>query len=126
MSIDIIASLDGTSLTLALVEVKEPFCWMDPTADITLDELAKGINVGRVGSFHPGGCNVSFFDGGCRYISNEMKTDVLRALGALNSGVRLNPRDLFDSRGDQGNREDHAPFIESRPLATDGHEGHDH
>ena len=36
---------DGVSNTLAIVEVKEPFNWMDPTADITLDELARGINV---------------------------------------------------------------------------------
>jgi len=40
---------DGTSNTLALIKVKEPFCWMDPTADITLEELGQGK---RIGSYH--------------------------------------------------------------------------
>ena len=30
---------DGTSNTVLLVERAEPFCWMDPTADVTLEEL---------------------------------------------------------------------------------------
>jgi len=40
---------DGLSNTLALVEVKEPFNWMDPTADVSLDDVALG---NRVGSYH--------------------------------------------------------------------------
>ena len=42
----------GLNNTLALVEVKVPFCWMDPMADVTLEDLAQG---NKVGSHHPGG-----------------------------------------------------------------------
>ena len=85
---------DGTSNTLAVVEVKEPFCWMDPTADITLDELAKGINVGRAGSFHPGGCNIALFDGSVRFISQTVTKELLKALGACNSGQPIDWDDI--------------------------------
>jgi prepilin-type processing-associated H-X9-DG protein len=81
---------DGTSNTLAVVEVKEGFCWMDPTADITLDELAKGINQGRVGSFHPGGINVGLFDGAVRFISPMIDVKILRALGTCAGGESMN------------------------------------
>ena len=77
---------DGTSNTLALVEVKEGFCWMDPTADITLDELVKGINAGRVGSYHSGGINAALFDGSVRFISNAIDKRLLRALGTIAGG----------------------------------------
>jgi len=78
---------DGTSNTLAIVEVKEPFNWMDPTADITLDELAKGINkTGRVGSFHVGGINVGLFDGSRRFVSDTVPSELLRVLGNPRSG----------------------------------------
>ncbi|MDR0610374.1 MAG: DUF1559 domain-containing protein [Planctomycetaceae bacterium] len=74
---------DGTSNTLAVVEVKQPFCWMDPNADITLDELVKGINTkeGRVGSFHPNGINAVLFDGAVRFISDNCSKETLKALG---------------------------------------------
>ena len=80
---------DGTSNTLAVVEVKEPFCWMDPAADITLDELAKGINAadGRCGSFHQGGCNVGIFDGSVRLAPATTSPEQLRAFGNPRDGV---------------------------------------
>jgi len=81
------AITDGTSTTLALVEVREPFNWMDPTADVTLDELMKGINAGgRVGSFHPGGCNVTAFDGARQFIPDNIDLSVLRALATPSGG----------------------------------------
>jgi len=83
---------DGTSNTIAIVEVREPFNWMDPTADITLDEWVKGINTpdGRAGSFHPGGCNVGFFDGFARFMSNMIDSTTLRVLGTKASGKSVN------------------------------------
>jgi len=74
---------NGISNTIAFIEVKEPFCWMDPTADITLNELTKGINVlgGRVGSFHSGGCNALFVDGSTRFINNSIDPAELRTMG---------------------------------------------
>ena len=78
---------DGTSNTIAIVEVKEPFNWMNPTADITLDEFAKGINQdGRVGSFHTGGINVGFFDGSVRFVTDTVAPAILRILGNPRSG----------------------------------------
>ena len=85
--LDFGAFSDGLSNTVAIVEVKEGFCWMDPTADITLEELVKGVNVGgRVGSFHTGGINVGMFDGSIRFISNMVDRGVLRALGTIDGG----------------------------------------
>ena len=79
---------DGTSNTLAIVEVKEPFNWMDPTADIDMEELMKGINApdGRVGSFHPGGVNVGLLDGVVRFVPETVSPQLLRALGSPRSG----------------------------------------
>ncbi len=79
---------DGTSNTVFTVEVKEPFCWMDPTADLTLEELEKGINApeGRAGSFHPGGMNIGLFDGAIRFIANSIDKTVLRALATPADG----------------------------------------
>ncbi|MDR0869849.1 MAG: DUF1559 domain-containing protein [Planctomycetaceae bacterium] len=92
---------DGTSNTLAIVEVKEPFCWMDPTADITIDEFVKGIrksginkkeekgNPQKTGSFHPGGVNVLFFDGSVRFISDTINEELLKALATPDGGESL-------------------------------------
>ncbi|MDR1271305.1 MAG: DUF1559 domain-containing protein, partial [Planctomycetaceae bacterium] len=79
---------DGTSNTLAVVEVKQPFCWMDPTADITLEELLKGINTknGRVGGFHVGGINAALFDGSVRFLPNDIPKETLKALGTCKGG----------------------------------------
>ena len=78
---------DGMSNTLAVIEVKKPFCWMDPTADVTLDELVKGINKsGRCGSSHPDGCNIGMFDGSVKFIPNTIDTNTLRAIGTISGG----------------------------------------
>jgi len=80
---------DGTSNTLAVIEAKEPFNWMDPTADISLDELAKGINAGRAGSYHTGGCNCALFDGSVRFLAQPIPGEMLRNFARPNSGVPL-------------------------------------
>ena len=78
---------DGTSNTIAVIEVREPFCWMDPAADVTLDELARGVNSGgRVGSSHVGGCNAGMCDSSCRFISNSIDLALLRAMGTRAGG----------------------------------------
>jgi hypothetical protein len=76
---------DGMSNTLALVEVKEPFCWMNPTVDITLGDLIKGTNEnGRIGSFHKDGFNAAFFDGRVNFLSNSISKEILQAIGTYN------------------------------------------
>jgi len=58
----------GTSNTLALVEVREAFNWMDPTADVTLEELNRGA---RVGSYHATRRSVvAYLDGSVRFIDS--------------------------------------------------------
>jgi prepilin-type processing-associated H-X9-DG protein len=61
---------------------------MDPTADVTLEELLKGINVpgGRVGSEHSGGMNVGMCDGAVRFLSNDTPKAKLKALGDPQDG----------------------------------------
>jgi hypothetical protein len=82
---------DGTSNTLALVEVKEPFCWMDPTADITLADLEKGINQkdSKVGSSHAGGINAALFDGSVKFIPEVIDSKSLKALGTRAGGENV-------------------------------------
>jgi hypothetical protein len=79
---------DGLSNTVCVVEVKEPFCWMDPTADVTLEEFAKGINAkdGRVGSKHMNVTAIGLLDGSVRFLPKDTKPKVLRALGTIAGG----------------------------------------
>ena len=80
---------DSTSNQIVVVEVKEPFCWMDPSADVDLDELAKGINKpeGRVGSSHVGGMNIGMGDGSVRFVEEAMDSAMLRAWGDPSDGL---------------------------------------
>jgi hypothetical protein len=80
---------DGTSNTIAIVEVKEPFCWMDPTADITLEEFVKGINNGLCGSYHPGGINVGMLDGTTSFIGETVDPVILRCLAMPDDGTSV-------------------------------------
>ena len=82
---------DGTSNTVAIVELKQPFCWMDPTADIDLAEFVKGVNKpdGKVGSSHPGGANVVLFDASGRFVTETIDLNILRALGTRAGGEIL-------------------------------------
>ena len=74
--------LDGISITLLLVEVaaENRPAWTEPT-DITLEELARGINVESgmsVGSRHavgPGGANVCFADSFTKFIESDYCDD---------------------------------------------------
>jgi prepilin-type processing-associated H-X9-DG protein len=53
--------------------------------------LVKGINAadGRCGSFHDGGCNILLFDGVVRFIPSDFAPAMLRALGSVASGQRI-------------------------------------
>jgi hypothetical protein len=57
---------DGLDTTAALVETEKPFCWMDPTADVTLNEFgqAKRVRLLRHGWLWNGdNIRVTFLDG---------------------------------------------------------------
>jgi hypothetical protein len=77
---------DGISNTLAVVEVKEAFCWMNPLADVTLEEFVKGINVegGWVGGKHSGGINVALFVGSTHFLPNNTPKGTLHGLATPN------------------------------------------
>ncbi len=93
---DFSAITDGTSNTLAIVERKEPINWMDPTHELTFDDVCKGIvtKIGDktgekekvVGSYHPGGVNVALFDGSVRFVSNTIDLKVWKALLTCGGG----------------------------------------
>ncbi|GHT45944.1 hypothetical protein FACS189454_06280 [Planctomycetales bacterium] len=91
---------DGTSNAIAVVELKKPFCWMDPTADITLDELAKGINKpnGKVGSHHQGGINLALFDGRVRFVPDSIPGETLKALGDPRDGKAVTIEDAVNQK----------------------------
>jgi hypothetical protein len=83
---------DGTSNTLAIVEIKQPCNWMDPTADIDLATLEKGINTpnGRAGSFHANNIiTIGLFDGSVRIMPQTIDIKTLRALATLNDGAPI-------------------------------------
>ncbi|MDR0521174.1 MAG: DUF1559 domain-containing protein [Planctomycetaceae bacterium] len=84
---------DGLSNTLAVVEVKEPFCWMDPTADISLEELQQGINnaKGKAGSSHQGGMNAARFDGSVLFLPQDTPKEILKALGDCDDSTAVDP-----------------------------------
>jgi hypothetical protein len=92
---------DGTSNTIAVIEVKKPFCWMDPNADVMLDDLAKGINVSdeHVGSFHPGGCNMCLIDSSVKFVSDTIAPEVLRAIGTRNGNEVFSDGKLVSGDG---------------------------
>jgi prepilin-type processing-associated H-X9-DG protein len=75
---------DGTSKTIALVEVANSgIHWMEPR-DLTLAEALKGINAPGPGltisSHHPGGANVGWFDAHVSLLSNTTSIKLLRGL----------------------------------------------
>ena len=75
----------GLSNTMGVVEVAVPFCWMDPSKDMDLETLAKGINRqgGQAGSSHAGGANALMLDGSVRLMSPMMDAATLRTLGSI-------------------------------------------
>ena len=60
--------------TVLVVEMKTPFCWMDPYADPNLETACQGINSNDkgVGSVHPDGANVAMKDGSILFIENTI------------------------------------------------------
>jgi hypothetical protein len=78
---------DGLSNTLLVIEVKEPFCWMDPAADITFKDLGRIRD--EKGSHHPNGFNVVSAGGKVYFLPNDTDTESLISLGTRNGGEKL-------------------------------------
>ena len=82
---------DGTSNTIAIVERKEPVCWMDPTQEITLEDAIKlyQTEYSPVGSTHKGGFFIGICDGSVQFwdLTNPSYTlDIWKALLTANGG----------------------------------------
>ena len=90
---------DGLSNTVGIVEVREPFCWMDPTADVTMDDVSDGIATGkpvrpgqaRIGSHHAGGCNMARCDGAVYFVPSSTPMQELKALATPDGGEVVRP-----------------------------------
>jgi len=79
---------DGPSNTLAVVERKTPVCWMNPTAELTLETLAA-----EVGSEHTGmgakrepGFNAATLDGAVRFVVTSTDAATLNAWATAAAG----------------------------------------
>jgi hypothetical protein len=75
---------DNLSNIVLVIEVKEPFCWMDPLADKTFADL-ETISTEH-SSFHSEGFNVVLGDGSVRFISNTIDPNILRSLATRHGG----------------------------------------
>ncbi len=67
--------------SILLVEVKEPFCWMDPCADLTLQDVLTGINRSEkgIGSRHKNGTFVLQSDFPL-FIKNDISPELLKKI----------------------------------------------
>ncbi len=81
------AMRDGTSNTIGIIEVRKPFCWMDPTQDVTLADLEQfKPGQGRIGSSHSGGFIMGLLDGSVHFISDTTDPQILKGMGDIDDG----------------------------------------
>ncbi|MDR1477457.1 MAG: DUF1559 domain-containing protein [Planctomycetaceae bacterium] len=82
---------DGSSNTISVVVTNKPFCWMDPLANVTLEDLDKGF--GRPDSVIGGNpedrANIGFWDGSVIRIEKTIPPDLLRKLGTKDDGAAV-------------------------------------
>jgi prepilin-type processing-associated H-X9-DG protein len=92
VSLQDISEADGASNTLMIVEVhgKNRPAWTEPYGEITLANLACGVNheagIMSVGSKHKGMFNVGFCDGSVHSLSDEITGEELVFMGHWNDG----------------------------------------
>jgi serine/threonine protein kinase len=79
---------DGMSNTLSVVITRKPFCWMDPLANVKLDDLAKGLNRNDSVVGYGNNLNTPFglWDVSIINFSNDIDPDLLIKLGTANGG----------------------------------------
>ena len=90
VGVRIAAITDGVSNTVLFVERKEPVCWMDPNADLTLDEFLATVAEGNA-HYPAGGTNVGMCDGSTRALAPVAKPEILKALVTGSGDVDLLP-----------------------------------
>jgi hypothetical protein len=82
---------DGTSNTVAVVELREPFCWMDPTADITVEEFSKPLDGKDVSIGNPNGNGIAlgYWDSSTKRIPITTPPDILKAIATPKGGEKV-------------------------------------
>src|SRR5208283_3296801 len=90
-TVDFSKITDGTSNTIAVVEVTGlGINWEEPK-DITVDELIRLVGSPGKTSPHAGGFHVLFADGSVRFIPSTINPDVLRDLLLRDDGHAIPP-----------------------------------
>lgn len=81
---------DGTSNTLMVVEAANPVPWTKPE---DVPYLPNGP-LPKLGGHRPGGFSAAFCDGSVRFLRQNIKESVLRALITRNAGELVDPNDF--------------------------------
>jgi prepilin-type processing-associated H-X9-DG protein len=81
---------DGTSNTLMIAEAAKPVPWTKP------EDLSHDPNkpLPKLGGHTPGGFNAAFCDGSVRFILQNIKEPILRALITRNGGEVIDPKEF--------------------------------
>jgi hypothetical protein len=79
---------DGFANTVGVVLVRKPFCWMDPLANVTLDDLGKGMNKedSIIGYGDEHRTPFGFWDCATRHFPSDIDPAILKKLGTVNGG----------------------------------------
>jgi hypothetical protein len=79
---------DGTSNTFSVVIRREPFCWMDPLANVKLSDLDNGLDKpdSKIGFGKKRPIPFGFWDGSVRQIPNDIDPAILKKAATANGG----------------------------------------
>ncbi|MDR1053460.1 MAG: DUF1559 domain-containing protein, partial [Planctomycetaceae bacterium] len=85
---------DGLENTIAVVVVNRPFCWMNPKANITLEDIADGeFGGGGIIGYNQtgGGSNFGFWNWNVKMLPKNIAPEKLKALSTANGGESVSP-----------------------------------
>jgi len=73
---------DGTSNTIAVVEVRDGVPWTKPDADLKFAQMQFTINAGpnSISSDHANGANIGMADGSVQFLTPSMDSQTLRSM----------------------------------------------
>ncbi len=86
---------DGMTHTIMLVEVADSSTWWAEPVDLDFNKMSFKINGSKrqgISSYHSGGANVAYFDGGVRCLSNTTNPELVKAMITID-GAEKTPDD---------------------------------